>query len=337
MVLVNCAVLLVFVITVAAFLIWAERKVAARIQDRLGPTRVGGRFGWLQSVADAIKVLTKEDIIPTQADPILFRTAPYLAFVAAFSWYIALPFSRNLVPARLEVAALFLLAVGSLEIYAILLGGYASGSKWSLIGGMREAVQVISYEIPLALCLAVPVILSGTMDLVAIGEHQRGGIWSWFMFRNPFSFLAFWVYVTAATASLNRAPFDLPEAESELVSGYMTEYSGFRWGAFMLSEYIAMFAISLLGAIVFLGAWYGPIPLTQPFGFGSDSANGFDDLLGALTVGMKAMLGVIVMIWVRWSLPRLRIDHVMTVCLKYCMPLAAAAFVGTLLWQTVFS
>lgn len=337
--LLACIPLLVFVLTVAAFLVWAERKVAARIQDRLGPTRVGGRFGWLQSVADGIKVLGKEDIVPQQADPVLFRVAPYLAFVAAFSWYLALPLSRNVVAARAEMAALFVMAVGSLEVYAILLGGYASGSKWSLIGGMREAVQVISYEIPLALCLIVPIVLSGTMDLVAIGESQQGGFWNWFIFHNPFSFLAFWVYVTAATASLNRAPFDLPEAESELVSGYMTEYSGLRWAAFMLSEYIAMFAIALLGAVVFLGAWHGPLPVLEWLGLGRGGGlvgELLRECLAALTLAAKAMLGAFAMIWARWSLPRLRIDHVMTVCLKYCMPLAAIAFAGTLLWQTWF-
>ncbi len=335
----SCLGLLVLVGSAAAFLIWAERKIAGRIQDRYGPTRVGGRFGWLQSVADGIKILGKEDIIPASGDRLLFRLAPYLAFVAAFSWYIALPFSDRLVVARTDIAALFVVAVAGLEVYAILLGGYASGGKWSLIGGMRETVQVISYEIPLTLGAIIPVVLTGSMDLVAVGEAQKGGFWNWYIFHNPFAFLGFWVFVTAAAASLNRAPFDLPEAESELVSGYMTEYSGFRWAAFMLSEYIAIFAMCLLTAVLFLGAWHMPLPIFEWFGWKSGNSYlhyWMSHIFEAAIVATKALFGAMVLMWARWSLPRLRIDQVMIVCLKYCLPLGALAFIGCLLWQTLF-
>lgn len=339
MVFLACFILLGVALGAATVAIWAERKIAGRIQDRFGPTRVGGRFGWLQSIADVIKILGKEDVILHGADRVLFRLAPYLAFIAAFSWFVVLPLSQGWVAARTEVAALFVIAVAGLEVYAILLGGYASGSKWSLIGGMREAVQVVSYEIPLTLCISIPVILSGSMDLVVIAEAQAGGFWNWHIFHNPFAFLGFWVFATAAVASLNRAPFDLPEAESELVSGFMTEYSGLRWAAFMLSEYVAMVAICLLGAILFLGGWHSPLPIGNLSGFLTQNTPGGQvllQLIGALTLGLKAALGVVVIMWARWSLPRLRIDHVMAVCLKYCVPLGAVAFLGSLLWQTLF-
>jgi NADH-quinone oxidoreductase subunit H len=335
MILAGCLILLVLVLTVAAFLVWAERKVAARIQDRLGPTRVGGRFGWLQSVADGIKMLAKEDIIPMSADRILFRLAPYLGFTAAFSWFVLLPFSEQWVMARVEVGVLLLVAIAGLEIYAVLLGGYASGSKWSLIGAMREAVQVVSYEIPLALCLLLPVIVGGSMDLVSLVRQQAGGIWNWYIFHDPFLFLAFWVYSTCAVASLNRAPFDLPEAESELVSGYMTEYSGFRWGVLMLSEYVAMFAVAGLGSALFLGGWYGPAPLAIILGW-PPPGSFIAQVVGSINFLIKALLGVLIMMWARWTLPRLRIDQVMSVCLKYCLPLAVFAFFGCLIWQACF-
>jgi len=339
MVLLGCLVILVFVMTLAAFFVWAERKISARIQDRLGPTRVGGRFGWLQSVADGLKLLTKEDIIPAAADRVLFRIAPYLGFAAVFLLFLALPFSDGWVAQRLNVGLFFLLAVASLEVYAVLLGGYASGSKWSLLGGMREAVQVVSYEIPLGLCAVIPVLLAGTMDLVTLANVQAGMFWNWFLFHNQFSFIAFWVFLTCATASINRAPFDLPEAESELVAGFMTEYSGFRWSVFMLGEYVAMFAVGGLAAILFLGGWHGPIPLAGWLGLSAE--NGFwasviGQFAGAVNFVLKGILIAVAIIWARWSLPRLRIDQVMTMCLKYCLPIAAAAFIGSLFWKAAF-
>ncbi len=335
----SCIILLFFAFTVAAFLVWAERKIAARIQDRLGPTRVGGRFGWLQSVADGIKILGKEDIIPKDADAVLFRIAPYLTLAAGFSWFVVLPLSEHFVAVRFESALVFLLALSGLEIYGVLMAGYASGSKWSLIGAMREAVQVVSYEVPLALCAVIPVLLTGSMDLVTIANSQSGGFWNWFLFDNPFAFLAFWVFVVCATAGLNRAPFDLPEAESELVSGYMTEYSGFRWAVFMLTEYVLMFAVSALAAIMFLGGWHGPFPIADWLGIdslGQPWAIWVKNLLGVITLLSKALLGTLAIIWARWTLPRLRIDQVMTVCLKYCLPLATIAFFGSLAWKIGF-
>jgi len=335
----QCALLLGLVLLAAAFFIWAERKIAGRIQDRLGPTRVGGRYGWLQSVADGLKLLAKEDTIPAAADRVFFRLAPYISFCAAFTVFLAIPLADGWVGQRLNIAVLFILAVGSLEIYGVILGGYASGSKWSLFGAMREAVQVVSYEVPLALCAVIAVMVAGTMDLVTIGNIQRGMFWNWLVLHDPFTFIAFWVYFTCAVASVNRAPFDLAEAESELVAGFMTEYSGFRWSVFMMGEYVAMLAVSGLATILFLGAWNGPIPVLGWLGLGPQAgpvAAWIAGTLGACNFLLKAVLGVCLMIWIRWSLPRLRIDQVMTTCLKYCIPLAAFCLLGAAVWLLVF-
>jgi NADH-quinone oxidoreductase subunit H len=338
--LVHCGLLLTLVLTAAAAFTWAERKVSARIQDRLGPTRVGGRFGWLQSPADGLKLLSKEDLIPAAADRMLFRLAPYVGFCAAFCVFVALPFADGWVALRLDVAAFFILAVAGLEVFGVILGGYASGSKWSLYGAMREAAQVVSYEIPLGLCVVIPVMIAGTMDLVEIAGRQAGwGFPNWYLFHDPFTFITFWIYLTCAVAGTNRAPFDLPEAESELVAGFLTEYSGFRWSIFFMAEYASMFAISGLGAILFLGGWNGPVPVAQLLGLTHEThalAGYLGNLLGLCNFIFKATAGVVFMMWLRWTLPRLRIDQVITTCLKYCVPLAAAMFVGAMLWTYWF-
>ncbi len=320
----------------ALVFIWAERKIAARIQDRLGPTRTGGRFGWLQSLADGIKLLAKEDLMPDGADPLLFRIAPYVSFCASFCAFIALPFAFDFVGLRLNVAVFFVIAVLGLEVFGVILAGYASASKWSLFGAMREAAQVVSYEVPLGMCVVVPVMLAGSMDLVTIGEKQAGWMSNWFLFHDPFTFVIFWVYVTCAVASVNRAPFDLAEAESELVAGFHTEYSGLRWSFFFMAEYGSMFLVSALAAVLFLGGWNGPIPVATLLGLSEgtgDTAGYFVRLLGMANLLGKATLGVLIMMWIRWTLPRLRIDQVMTTCLKYCTPIAAAMFAGAMLWQ----
>jgi NADH-quinone oxidoreductase subunit H len=323
----------------ALVFIWAERKIAARIQDRLGPTRTGGRFGWLQSLADGIKLLAKEDLMPEGADGMLFRLAPYISFCASFCAFIALPFAFDFVGQRLNVGVFFVVAVLGLEVFGVILAGYASASKWSLFGSMREAAQVVSYEVPLGMCVVVPVMLAGSMDLVTIGEKQAGWLTNWYLFHDPFTFVIFWVYVTCAVASVNRAPFDLAEAESELVAGFHTEYSGLRWSFFFMAEYGSMFLVSALAAVLFMGGWNGPIPVATLLGLSEgtgDTANYFVRLLGCGNLLLKATLGVLLMMWVRWTLPRLRIDQVMTTCLKYCTPIAAAMFAGAMLWQLAF-
>jgi NADH-quinone oxidoreductase subunit H len=333
--LVHCALLLCVAVGAAAVFNWMERKVSARVQDRLGPTRVGGRFGWLQSPADGLKLLTKEDAIPGEADAVLFRLAPYISFCASFCVFIALPFADGWVARHLNVAVFFILAVAGLEVFGVILAGYASASKWSLFGAMREAAQVVSYEIPLGLCVVVPVMIAGTMDLVAIGNMQAGWFTNWFILHDPFTFVTFFVYLTCAVASVNRAPFDLAEAESELVAGFLTEYSGFRWSVFFMAEYASMVAISGLAAILFFGGWNGPLPITEWLGLVPDTgplAGWLGNVLGATNFLLKCLAGVTFMMWLRWTLPRLRIDQVMTTCLKYCVPLASAMLLGAMLW-----
>ena len=337
--LVHVVLLLTLAAAAAAVFTWAERKIAGRIQDRLGPTRVGGRFGWLQAPADGLKLVCKEDLVPAAADSWLFRLAPYISFCAAFSIYLALPFADGWVAQHLNVAVFFILAVAGVEVFGVILGGYASGSKWSLYGAMREAAQVVSYEVPLGLCVVIPVMIAGTMDLVAIGNMQAGWCTQWLIFHDPFTFLAFWVYLVCAVASVNRAPFDLAEAESELVAGFLTEYSGFRWSVFFMAEYASMLAVGGLAAILFFGGWNGPVPIAELVGLTHDThplAGYLGNLLGACNFVCKATLGVIFMIWLRWTMPRLRIDQVLTTCLKYCIPLATAMFLGAMLWTYAF-
>ncbi len=336
---VQCLILLTIMMGAAATFTWMERKVSARIQDRLGPARVGGRFGWLQSPADGIKLLCKEDLMPAAADAILFRLAPYVSFCASFCLFLALPFSNGWVAQQLNVAVFFILAIAGLEVFGVIMGGYSSGSKWSLYGAMREAAQVVSYEVPLGMCVLIPVMVAGTHDLVALGNMQQGWGIHWMIFHSPFMFITFFIYVTCAVASTNRAPFDLAEAESELVAGFLTEYSGFRWSVFFMAEYGSMVAVSGLGAILFLGGWHGPIPVAELLGLTHSNhavLGWLGELLGACNFLFKAFLGVTFMMWLRWTLPRLRIDQVMTTCLKYCVPLAAAMFVGVMFWSYAF-
>jgi NADH-quinone oxidoreductase subunit H len=340
--LVHVGLILNLVAVGALFFIWLERKISGRIQDRLGPTRVGGKFGWLQTLADGMKLLTKEDLMPGGADGLLFKIAPYVSFCAAISAFIAIPFAGGDYPwiaQRLNTGVFFVLAVLGLEVFGVILAGYSSASKWSLFGAMREAAQVVSYEVPLGMCVVVPVLIAGSLDMVVIGDRQAGWFTNWIIFHDPFTFLIFWVYFTCATASVNRAPFDLAEAESELVAGFHTEYSGLRWSFFFMAEYGSMFSVSILASILFLGGWHGPIPIAEFLGLTSENgalAGYFGSLIGALNVLFKGVIGVSVMMWVRWTLPRLRIDQVMATCLKYCTPIAAAMFLGATFWQLQF-
>ncbi|QVL34846.1 NADH-quinone oxidoreductase subunit NuoH [Telmatocola sphagniphila] len=322
-------VVLNFVAVSALFFIWLERKVAGRMQDRLGPTRVGGKYGWLQTIADGIKLLLKEDFMPTAADGILFRIAPYIAFSASFVSFIALPFGADLVGQELQVAVYFILAVLASEVFGVILAGYASASKWSLFGGIREAAQVVSYEVPRGICVLIPVLISGTLNLNTIGKQQEGYVFDWLIFHDPFTFCAFWIFFICATAGCKRAPFDLAEAESELVAGFHTEYSGLRWSFFFMAEYASMFAVSGIATLLFLGGWHtGFLPFEPSVQFGLAG-----HLLNLIVFVLKGWCLVFLMMWMRWSLPRLRIDQVMMTCLKYFLPISCGLFLGVCLWQ----
>ncbi|GAB4144893.1 MAG: hypothetical protein Tsb009_16790 [Planctomycetaceae bacterium] len=339
---IHAFLLINFFAVVPLVFIWLERKVSGRIQDRLGPTRVGGKFGWLQGLADGVKLIQKEDLVPKDADSMLFRMAPYIVCVASFAAFMFLPFSDGWVAVAADIGLFVLLAVLSLEVFGIILAGYSSGSKWSLYGGMREAAQMVSYEIPVAICALVPIVAVGSLNLAEIGGFQEGWFWNWLIFHDPFCFLAFFVYFTVATASCKRAPFDLAEAESELVGGFHTEYSGMRWSFFFMAEYASMFLVSAVAAYLFLGGWHTGIgPLDQllvSFRDAGVASEGFSlrsylaNLVGMVVIVTKGSLLVFVQIWVRWTLPRLRIDQVMMTCLKYLTPISCALFLGAVLW-----
>tara|TARA_R110002072_G_scaffold146075_1_gene292798 strand:- start:56866 stop:58107 length:1242 start_codon:yes stop_codon:yes gene_type:complete len=326
----------------AAVFIWAERKVSARIQDRLGPTRVGGRFGWLQALADGGKLVQKEDLAPEAADKPLFRVAPYVVVIASFAAFMFLPFTDGWSAVSLDVGMFLLFAMLSLEVIGVILAGYASGSKWALFGGMREAAQMVSYEIPMSICALVPIVMAGTLNLNEVIHYQSAG-WvnglppflHWNVF-NPVAGPAFIVYFVCATASCKRAPFDLAEAESELVAGFLTEYSGMRWSFFFLAEYASMFLVSAVAAILFLGGWDDGFGIVRSLK--GSSTNVLDpsvilgNAIGAGILMLKASKLVLLQIWVRWTLPRLRIDQVMTTCLKYLLPMSCALFLAAVIY-----
>ena len=325
----------------ALFSIWWERKVAGHIQSRPGPNRVGP-IGILQSLADGLKLLTKEDLVPPFGDQFLFRLAPYLAFAPAFAAFLALPFGPNLVAAPgLNVGVFWILAMLSVEVMGVILAGWSSNNKWSVYGAMREACQMVSYEIPLGISIIIGVMTAGTLNLVDLGHLQGGGIHTWLIYRNPFAFIAFFLYFVSSLAANKRAPFDLPESESELVAGFHTEYSGLRWSFFFFAEYGAMFIVSGIQATLFLGAWQDPFGILGYYYHQAvkDPVAINSTLLLAVNVGgaaifvTKCMSLIFVQMWIRWTLPRPRIDQVLYACVKVLLPFACVILLGAALWQ----
>ena len=327
---------------IAMFSIWWERKVAGHIQSRLGPNRVGP-IGLLQSLADGIKLILKEDLVPKDADNLLFRLAPYLAFAPAFAAFVALPFGPNFTyEPRLNVGVFWVLAILSVEVMGVILAGWASNNKWSVYGAMREACQMVSYEIPLGISIIVGIMAAGTLNMVALGHLQGGGIHTWLIYRNPFTLIAFFVFFIASLASNKRAPFDLPESESELVAGFHTEYSGLRFSFFFFAEYAAMFVVGGIQAALFLGGWndpFGAIGYLYPEALRDFEAGGSPlpliglNILGAGMFVIKCMGIVFLQMWIRWTLPRPRIDQVLYACVKVLLPIACVLLLGAALWQ----
>ncbi len=319
-----------FVAAFAGPVTWVERRVAGRIQSRVGPNRVGPQ-GILQWLADGMKCYLKEDLIPEGADSILFRMAPYFVFAGMFGTYAVLPFGAHLVATELNVGLLYLLAITSLVVVGLLMAGWSSNSKWALFGGVRSAAQLISYEIPSAFSLMAVILVTGTMSMQGIVLAQGGWPWEWFIFKNPFLFATFFLYFTAAIAEGNRTPFDLPEAESELVAGYNIEYSGMRFLFFFFAEWANLWIMSAIATVCFLGGWQ--IPGVSPEYIAN--ATGWTWVgLQALTfviIAAKASTLVFLVIQLRWTLPRLRIDQLMITCWKYLVPLSFAMLVGVLL------
>jgi len=325
---------------VAMFGIWWERKVAGHIQSRFGPNRVGP-IGLLQSIADGGKLLLKEDLVPRDADSFLFRLAPYLAFAPVFAAFLVLPFGPELTfEPRLNVGVFWAMAILSVEVMGVILAGWASNNKWSIYGAMREASQMVSYEVPLGLSIVIGVMTAGTLNLVQLGHLQSGGLHTWLLFRNPFAFLAFFVFFIAGLASNKRAPFDLPESESELVAGYHTEYSGLRFSFFFFAEYAAMFVIGGIQVGLFLGSWNDPFGLIgwahARFASPEHYSPGKLLLINAAgaTIFILKCLGIMyVQMWLRWTLPRPRIDQVLYACIKVLLPMACVLLLGAALWQ----
>ena len=309
------ALLLTFSAVTVMFLVWLERKVIGRIQDRYGPNRAG-RFGSLQLIADTIKLLSKEDIVPAQGDRWVFYLAPIVVVVPALLIYAVIPFGRGMILTDLNVGILYVMAVSSLTTVGILMAGWSSNNKYSLLGAMRAAAQIVSYEIPMVLSVLGVILLTGSLSMVAIVNAQSRLP---FVVLQPLGFLLFFV---AAIAEANRTPFDLVEAESEIVAGYHTEYSGMRFALFFLAEYMNAFAISALAATLFLGGWqWGILP---PY----------------VWFFLKTYALVFVLLWIRGTLPRLRVDQLMGLAWKVMIPLALvnvfASAAGISVWQRVF-
>ncbi|HEY4184942.1 MAG TPA: NADH-quinone oxidoreductase subunit NuoH, partial [Polyangia bacterium] len=322
---ITLLILLLVAPATGILVVW-ERKVAGRMQSRFGPNRVGPS-GWLQWLADALKLIRKEDLIPTEADATLFRLAPYLVWMGIFATFVVLPLSEFAIVADLNVGLLYLTSVTTFTVIGIIMGGWASNSKWSLLGGMRSAAQIISYELPASIALLSVVVVAGTLSPQAIVRAQGGLPVDWFLFRSPFTFVAFFIYFISALAEGNRTPFDLPEAESELVAGYTTEYSGFRWSIFSLAEWTNVYVVGAVVSTVFLGGWNVPFV----------SADTVATSLGLGILSMMVMLSKVVtltfvIIWIRWSLPRFRVDQMMSLCWKWLLPGAFAAFVAGAAW-----
>ena len=353
--------LLIFLALVAANVVisvYLERKVSAFIQDRLGPMEVG-KWGLLQLIADLLKLLQKEDITTKTADKGLFKFAPILVFISIFLGFSVMPFNSALQGSSTETGVFFLMAIVSIDILGILMAGWASNNKYSLLGAMRSVAQIISYEVPLGLSILCVVVITQTLDLQEISFQQgifsqesnylfgikslgidvskMGGFLTWNIFRNPFLIPVYIIFYIASLAECNRAPFDLPEAESELIGGFHTEYSGFRWAIFMLSEYAMMLLVSLLGAVLFLGSWNTPLPNIGTLHLADWTTGALgtwsSHLWGAFWLLSKAYFLVFTQMWVRWTLPRLRIDQLMYLSWKVLTPFALLLLFISAVWR----
>ncbi len=305
----KASLILGFVLFNALFLVWWERKFAARIQSRVGPQRTGRPFGYLQSMADVFKLLSKEDVVPARVDRWMYVLAPIVIFVPAVLVYVVVPFGPNLIVQDLNIGILYVAAVTSFTMIAIVMAGWAANNKYSVVSAMRAAAQLVAYEVPLVLAVIGPVMLAGTLSLQGIVRAQEG---LWYIVVQPLGFL---VFLTAGMAELNRAPFDLSEAESELVAGYNIEYSGMRWSFFFLAEFSNLVAVSAIATTLFLGGWQAPWFLPA-------AVKGL--IPPVVWFLAKTYFLVTVIMWIRWTLPRVRIDQLLDFGWKFLLPVSLA-------------
>lgn len=354
-----------FLLIYTVLVVYAERKVSAFIQDRYGPMETG-YYGIIQTVADLLKLLQKEDIIPTAADRRLFLLGPLVIFVSIFTGYALMPLSPGWSGSGAGSGVFMLLAIISVDVMGILMAGWGSNSKFALYGSMRAIAQIISYEVPMGLSVLGVAVICQTLDLQEISwqqgtwvaEHSAGGLkqnflfglpalgvevtdvggfLSWNVFRAPHLLLGWLVFFIAGMAESNRVPFDLSEAESELISGFHTEYSGFRWSVMMLSEYAMMMLLSLLGIVLFLGSWNTPLPNLGSLRL-ADWTSGTPGAISGYVWGIfwllaKVALLIFVQIWMRFTYPRLRIDQLMSLCWKYLTPAALLLLLLSAMWR----
>lgn len=322
-----------------------------------------GYYGFAQSIADLVKLIQKEDIVPAKADGILFRVAPIIIFASVFAGFAVLPLAPTWAGSTIGTALFFLLAIVSLDVIGLVMAGWSSNNKYSMLGTMRSAAQIISYEVPLGLSVVCVCMACQSLDLQLISFQQSayqaepqylfgiratgiettsvGGFMLWNVFRMPLLFIAWIIFFIASLAESNRAPFDLPEAESELVAGFQTEYSGFRWAVIMLAEYGMMLLVSILGAVLFFGSWNSPLPNIAALRL-ADWTSGQSGTVAATLWGIfwlltKALFFVAVQMWVRWTFPRLRVDQLMNLSWKYLTPLALVLVVTIGFWKLILS
>jgi NADH-quinone oxidoreductase subunit H len=331
----------------ALFAVYAERKVSAFIQDRLGPMETG-KFGSLQTLADILKMLQKELIVPAAADKVLFVVAPVIIFVSVYMGFASLPWAPGLIPSSINIGVFYVFAIVSVESIGILMAGWGSNNKYSLLGALRSVAQVVSYEIPAGIAIISAVMIAQSLDLQEISTLQGilttqttkflgfwdvteiGGFFAWNIFQAPHLIVAYVIYFIASLAECNRAPFDIPEAESELVSGFHTEYTGIRFAFVFLGEYSMMFLVGMFGVLLFLGGWNTPLPNIGSLRL-ADWTTGI--AFGIFWIVAKVLLVVFVQMWIRWTLPRLRVDQLMDLCWKVLTPLAFLCMLISGVWR----
>jgi NADH-quinone oxidoreductase subunit H len=313
--LISVVIVASFGLLLVIFLIWLERKVAARFQDRLGPNRAGP-YGLLQTFADMIKLITKEDSIPEKADKLSFNIAPILSVVAVLLIWAVIPFAPAWIGTDLNVGVLYIAAVGSFGILSILMAGWSSNNKYALLGAFRAVAQLISYEVPMLITLLVPVLLARSMGMMQMVEVQS----TWFIVLAP---LAGIIFLVSSIAEIGRTPFDLIEAESEIVAGYHTEYTGMKFGLFFAAEFLHAFTVGVLFALLFLGGWRGP---------GAEQYQ----LLGVFYLMAKASIGYFIVMWVRSTLPRIRIDHMLALNWKFLTPVSLGILIITAILEKAY-